>query len=140
MMECHSLLVSEAFEKVQRHATIICQGAYRHTENQTLLHEVGLAPLTERMKIHKLTKFYKINSGIYLTYLIRDYIPVASEPCYTFRSGSHIPYIPCRLILSINYQSVEYSSTHSPLQCLNQLSKDLLSKALITLYRGCGSR
>ena len=81
----------------KRHATIICWGAYRHTETQPLLQEVGCAPLIEKRKIHKLTTFYKIKSGIYLTYLIKDYIPVTSEPCYTSGSVSHIPYIPCRL-------------------------------------------
>ena len=37
----------QSLEKVQRRAAIICTGAYRHTETQTLLREVGWEPLSE---------------------------------------------------------------------------------------------
>ena len=43
-----SLSLGQSLEKLQRRAAIICTGAYRHTETQTLLQEVGWLSLSSR--------------------------------------------------------------------------------------------
>ena len=56
-------------ESVQRKAALICTGAYRHTENNLLLHDLAWQPLSDRRLSHKLTLFYKVYHGIYPGYL-----------------------------------------------------------------------
>ena len=56
-------------ERVQRRAAIICTGAYRHTETQRLLQDLGWEAMSQRRHNHKLVQLYKIINKIYPDYL-----------------------------------------------------------------------
>ena len=66
-----SNLAGQTIEQIQRHAALICTGAYRHTENQSLLQELGWETIASRRKKHKLFQYYKIKHRIYPDYLFR---------------------------------------------------------------------
>ena len=51
---------SDAIEKCQRKAALICTGAFRHTSNEPLLNELGWERMESSRTIHRLTLFYKI--------------------------------------------------------------------------------
>ena len=51
---------SEAIEKFQRKAALVCTGAFRITSNERLLNELGLEKMETRRKVHRQTLFYKI--------------------------------------------------------------------------------
>ena len=92
-----SLSLGQSLEKLQRRAAIICTGAYKHTETQTLLQEVGWPSLSSRREQHKQILFYKIKTGIYPRYL-QDLIPVPVPNRYPIRDIGHIPNIHTRLV------------------------------------------
>ena len=94
-----SLSLGQSLEKLQRKAAIICTGAYKHTETQTLLQEIGWPSLSSRREQHKLLLFYKIQSGLYPNY-IRDLIPAPVINRYPLREIGHIPNIHTRLVSS----------------------------------------
>ena len=92
-----SLSLGQSLEKLQRRAAIICSGAYRHTETQTLLQEVGWPSLSSRREQHKLLLFYKIKAGVYPDY-IRVLIPEPVVNRYPLREIGHVPNIHTRLV------------------------------------------
>lgn len=61
--------LSKRLERVQREAGIVCTGAFRLTNHQKLLHELGWEPLSLRREQHQLTMFYKMKSGVMPEYL-----------------------------------------------------------------------
>ena len=95
------LSIGQSIEKSQRHAALICTGAYRHTETQSLLRDLGWSPLSDRRASHKLTLFYKIHHGIYPDY-IQKLIPKPVQRHYTLRHESRIPPIKTRLVSMAN--------------------------------------
>ena len=52
--------LSNELEKIQRQAALACTGAYRHTQHQAILRELGWIPLDLRRRCHRLNLFYKI--------------------------------------------------------------------------------
>ena len=50
---------SDAIEKCQRKAALICTGAFRHTSNERLLNELGWEKTEKRRVVDRLTLFYK---------------------------------------------------------------------------------
>ena len=70
--------LSNMLEAVQRRAAIICTGAYRHTEHQTLLAELGWDTLQTRRHQHKLIHYFKIVKGHAPAY-IQANIPVLTN-------------------------------------------------------------
>ena len=51
-----SLQLHKKLETIQRRAAIICTGAYKHTEHNVLLTELGWNGLIDRAKHHYSTK------------------------------------------------------------------------------------
>ena len=72
-------------DNLQRKAAIICTGAYRHTETQSLLHELAWEPLANRRNNHKVIQIYKIINGIYPKYLL-DLISPIQNDAYNLRN------------------------------------------------------
>jgi hypothetical protein len=66
-------------EHLQRRAGLICTGAYRHTENQTLMRELGWESLSLRRKNHKIIQYYKIINGLTPNYLRQELPSVISS-------------------------------------------------------------
>ena len=60
---------SDAIEKCQRKAALICTDASRHTSNERLLNELGWKKMESRRVIHMLTLFYKIYRSLTPPYL-----------------------------------------------------------------------
>ena len=60
---------SDAIEKCQRKAALICTGAFRHTSNERLLNELGCERMERRRVIHRLTLFYKMYRSLTPPYL-----------------------------------------------------------------------
>ena len=60
---------SDAIEKCQRNAALICTGAFRHTSNERLLNEFGWGNMESRRVVHRLTLFYKIYRSLTPPYL-----------------------------------------------------------------------
>ena len=55
--------------QIQRKAGLICTGGYKHTENQTLMQELGWESLETRRKNHKIVQTFKIVTHIYPDHL-----------------------------------------------------------------------
>ena len=72
-------------ERVQRRAAIICTGAYRHTENQRLLQDLGWEAMSQRRHNHKLVQLYKIINKIYPDYLY-DLLTPTQNTTYNLRN------------------------------------------------------
>ena len=72
-----SLQLHKKLETIQRRAAIICTGAYKHTELNALLTELGWNRLMDRAKHHKTTLFYKMSKGLCPTYLTNMIPPTA---------------------------------------------------------------
>ena len=86
------LSLGQSIEKTQCRAALICTGAYRHTETQILLRELGWQTLTDRHDIDKLILFHKIIHGVYPEYL-KTLIPDKQPSRYTLRHTHHIPQV-----------------------------------------------
>ena len=72
-------------DNLQRRAAIICTGAYRHTETQSLLRELAWEPLAKRRYNHKILQIFKIINGIYPNYLLEPISPIQND-VYNFRN------------------------------------------------------
>ena len=59
----------DKLETTQSSAALACTGAYRHTDKDKLIKEVGWEPLQIRRKYQRLVLFYKIQKGLTPTYL-----------------------------------------------------------------------
>ena len=60
---------SDAIEKCQRKAALVCTGVFRLTSNERLLNELGWGKMERRRKVHRLTLFYKIIKSLTPPYL-----------------------------------------------------------------------
>ena len=70
-----TLIAGQSIENTQRKAALICTNAYKHTENKSLLQELGWESMTERRHKHKLLQTYKILNRIYPDYLYEKFLP-----------------------------------------------------------------
>ena len=84
-----TLYTIQLLDRVQRRAALICTGAYRHTETQTLLRELSWLPLKTRRHQHKLITFYKIYKHIYPNYLF-NLIPPLNVTHYNLRRSNEL--------------------------------------------------
>ena len=60
---------SEQLDKLQRKDSLLCTGAFRITNNEKLLKELGWLILTKRRTSHRLVLFYKILNDLTPQYL-----------------------------------------------------------------------
>ena len=60
---------SDAIEKCQCKAALICTGTFRLTSNERLLNELGRGKMESRRKVNRLTVFYKIIKSLTSPYL-----------------------------------------------------------------------
>ena len=74
-----SLQLHKKLETFQQRAAIICTGAYKHTEHNALLTELGWNRLMDRAKHHKTTLFYKMSKGLCPPYLTNVIPPTAMD-------------------------------------------------------------
>ena len=123
-----SLSFDELLEKTQRRAAIICTGAYRHTETQTLLQEVGWPTLSMRRQQHKLQLFYKIRSGQYPDY-IKRLVPEPVNNRYTLRTQGHLPPLHTRLV------STAKSFIPSTIKLWNKLSATTVAAPSLSIFK-----
>ena len=87
---------SEAIEKFQRKAALVCTGAFRITSNERLLNELGLEKMETRRKVHRQTLFYKIVKSLSPPYLrqICNLIPHNTDAYNLRRNNSLlVPFI-----------------------------------------------
>ena len=85
-----TLSIDRNIESVQRRAALICTGAYKHTEHQKLLSELGWHRLNIRRKLHQLCMIFKIkknNAPQYVTNLF----PNPVTPSYNLRNQTNLP-------------------------------------------------
>ena len=104
---------SVGISRKKQWAALICTGAYRHTETQTLLRDPGWQPLRDRRTNHKLILLYKITKGIYPKYL-QDILPKQQQTHYTFRHQPHIPVYKTRLKSMANSFFPSWHGTNFP--------------------------
>jgi ribonuclease P/MRP protein subunit RPP40 len=64
--------LKQHMEQIQRKAGLICTGAYKHTEHQTLLRELCWQTLSLRRKNNKLIQYYKIINGLTPEFLRKE--------------------------------------------------------------------
>ena len=62
-------LESEAIEKFQCKAALVCTGAFRITSSERLLNELGWEEVETRRTVHRQTLFYKIVNSLSPPYL-----------------------------------------------------------------------
>ena len=115
-------------DKVQRRAALICTGAYRHTETQSLLRELSWPPLSKRRHINKLTLFYKIYHKIYPTYL-HSLIPPIQVPHYNLRRRNELRLPHIRL------QSTNNSFFPSTAKIWNTLSPPIKNSPTVRQFK-----
>ena len=114
--------LSNRLEAVQRRAAIICTGAYRHTEHQTLLTELGWDSLQIRRQHRKLIHYFKITKGLTPPYL-QTYLPVLTNSTinYNLRRTHNCRPIPSRLTI---YQNSFFPKTTRQWNLLNVCHKN----------------
>ena len=91
-----SIYLKNKLESVQRRAAIICTNAYRHTDYNKLLLELGWDSLHNRRKTHKLTMLYKIHNNLTPRYL-KTPLPAPHPNRYNLRHNNNFPTIHTRL-------------------------------------------
>ena len=87
---------SDAIEKCQRKAALICTGAFRLTSTERLLNELGWGKMENRRKVHRLTQFFKILKSLTPPYLrnICNLIPHNTDTYNLRRNNSLlVPFI-----------------------------------------------
>jgi hypothetical protein len=78
-------------EHVQRKAALSCTGAYRHTNHERLLEELGWPILSARRKNHRLNLMFKIQNGLTPNYLKNACPPLTRDRTnYDLRSALNI--------------------------------------------------
>jgi hypothetical protein len=97
-------------EHIQRRAGLICTGAYRHTENRSLMRELNWESLALRRKNHKLIHYYKIINGHTPDYLKRE-IPDAISTLSNYRLRNRTQLREHKTRLSSRYNSFFPSTT-----------------------------
>ena len=78
-------------ESTQRQAAIACTDAYKHTNHEDLLQDLGWTALSLRRKHHRLNLMYKIQNQLTPNYL-REACPVLTRErtTYNLRTGMNI--------------------------------------------------
>ena len=87
---------SEAIEKFQRKAALVCTGAFRITSSERLLNELGWEKMETRRTVHRQTLFYKIVNSLSPPYLwqICNLIPHNTDAYNLRRNNSLlVPFI-----------------------------------------------
>jgi hypothetical protein len=78
-------------EGIQRKAALSCTGAYRHTNHERLLEELGWPTLSARRKSHRLNVMFKIQNGLTPLYLKEACPPLTRDRTnYILRSALNI--------------------------------------------------
>jgi hypothetical protein len=78
-------------DKIQREAGLVCTGAYKHTNNTTLMKELGWNSLETRRGMQKACLMYKIQNDLAPGYLKDAYPPlVGTQPAYNLRNADDI--------------------------------------------------
>jgi hypothetical protein len=78
-------------EDIQRRAALSCTGAYRYTNHERLLQELGWPPLSVRRKNHRLNVMFKIQNNLTPPYLKEACPPLTRDrTTYNLRSASNI--------------------------------------------------
>ena len=119
-----SIKDKNALEAVQRKAGLICTGAYKHTEHQHLLDELGWETLHDRRQKHKLIQYYKITQGFVPPYL-NNLLPelTASTIRYNLRREQNRRQFTCRLT---HYQNSFFPSTTKAWNSLDDRLKNII--------------
>ena len=73
------LYIKEKLNSLHRRAALMCTRAYRHTESNRLLQELGWCSLESRRQIHRLNLFYKIKNNLAQPYLSSLCPPLVGE-------------------------------------------------------------
>ena len=82
---------STLLDKVQREAALVCTGAYKHTKNTNLMHEVGWTSLGTRRSMQKACVMYKIQNNLAPAYLIDKCPQLVSETSnYNLRNAENV--------------------------------------------------
>jgi hypothetical protein len=82
---------SNRLENIQRQAALACSSAYKHTNHEDLLQELGWPPLSDRRTHHRLNLMYKIQKGLAPEYLKGRCPPLTNErTIYNLRTGMNI--------------------------------------------------
>jgi hypothetical protein len=78
-------------ENIQRKAALSCTGAYRHTNHERLLEELGWPTLSARRKNHRLNVMFKIQNSLTPNYLKEACPPLTRDRTnYELRSALNI--------------------------------------------------
>ena len=86
----HSLYLNPS-NTSRKSAALICTGAYKHTETQIFMQELGWESLATCRKQHKFALYYKIINHIYPDYLFNLIPnPVSEYTNYNLRNRYHL--------------------------------------------------
>ena len=123
---------SIAIEQVQRRASLVCTGAYRHTSSDRLLAKLFWQSLRKRRLNHKLITLFKMTHQISLPYL-RSILPEAVENKYNTRSSTNnsLPVIYAKL------SSTRNSFDPSSIKAWNNLPVGIRSVTSFYNFKSC---
>ena len=117
-------------ENIQRRAAISCTGAYRHTNHERLLEELGWPPLSLRRKNHRLNVMFKIQNGLTPPYLKESCPPLTRDrTAYALRSALNITTPQQR---TATYQKPFYPQT---IRDWNSLPRNLRTATSIDAFK-----
>ena len=128
---------SDAIEKCQRKAALICTGAFRHTSNERLLNELGWERMESRRTIHRLTLFYKIYRSLTPPYLrdICNLVPHNTDTYNLRRNHSIlIPFIRRELFSKSFYPKTIREWNNLSLETKESESLHIFKEKLKRLY------
>lgn len=133
-----TLKQSLLLERVQRRAALLCTGAYRHTNQEKLLSELGWECLSVRRKKHRLIMLYKICNCLVPSYLAFLKPTTVSETTrYQLRNDTHLVLPRIRTQVAKNgfiYRSVS-DWNHLDIQVRNIKSLSCFKKRITTLFK-----
>lgn len=117
-------------ENVQRRASLICTGAYRHTSNDSLLAELGWQPLRIRRQSHKLNMLFKI-----LNFLTPRYLTALIPRSNNIRTGLRSSSSSALPLPFSRLSSTRNAYIHSTVKLWNSLDESLRSSDSFSCFK-----
>ena len=123
---------SNDLEQVQRQAALACSGGYRHTKYESLLIEIGWAPLHARRKCHRLNMLYKIVNDLTPPY-VKCIFPdmVFERPVYNLRSRNNLN------IPKYNKSFSQNSFVPKTIKDWNMLPQNIVTSGSYDIFKRC---
>ena len=122
--------LSDALERFQYQAGLVCSGALHGTSRVAVLQHLGWPALAERRQIHKLSLLFKIYNNLAPQYLV-DLLPEDTRShTMPLRHTYQSQFLCCTLKLQISFSIIHISWNSFPQYILRLTNLNAFRKAL----------